>query len=233
MIVDLKEKAFYVGSSLNLNRRLTEHKRDLKSGRHKNQRLQESWNNQQDVQYSIDQLFSRIEDYHKNQKTVIFVFIPLLDQKLPANMSKLETNQTRAEIQSYEQTLSELVIQHCGLKSYNYWLVLGTDDRESVGVCIDGIYYKNKLVAAQALNFQKNGKPDKQLIANRLEGRKWSTWMLVKSNKLIKTIRIMDSKGKRIGYQTYEYGTIDLSNQDNPTIKYYEKPILVVFVKTC
>lgn len=43
----------------------------------------------------------------------------------------------------------------------------------------------------------------------------------------------MDSKGKRIGYQTYEYGTIDLSNQDNPTIKYYEKPILVVFVKTC
>lgn len=35
---------FYVGSSLNINRRFTEHKRDLKTGNHKNPRLQQLWN---------------------------------------------------------------------------------------------------------------------------------------------------------------------------------------------
>lgn len=31
-------ECFYVGSSLNLNRRFTEHKRDLKANKHKNPR---------------------------------------------------------------------------------------------------------------------------------------------------------------------------------------------------
>lgn len=38
----------YIGSSINIERRLKEHKRNLKANRHSNQHLQNAWNKYQE-----------------------------------------------------------------------------------------------------------------------------------------------------------------------------------------
>lgn len=69
-IVNLKNKKCYVGSSLNLDKRLYEHKRLLKLGKHENNHLQNAWNKygEDSFEFKIIEIIDVIEDYDENNR---------------------------------------------------------------------------------------------------------------------------------------------------------------------
>lgn len=162
-------ECFYVGSSMNLNRRFTEHKRDLKAGKHKNTPLQQVWNdcmkslNQPIEAYTIDQIFPHINDYLSYKHTACFVFIPIFETLMTSSL-EVERNPIQKELESLEKELETSIQNNLSVPSLNYWCVLGTPDRQSTKVCIEGAIYTNRSVAAATLGFFKNGKPDKQYV---------------------------------------------------------------------
>nr|ANQ46365.1 hypothetical protein [Tetrabaena socialis] len=267
IILNIDTKIVYTGISMDLNRRFTEHKRDLKANKHKNPTLQKAWADIQTKTSSavdIVTIFPLITDYEKNKLTAKLVFIPILkvlvktystDKEKEALFAKFQRHEQdgkglivicspeekaliKAELAEHEETVSILIekflheqsVDCIGkpvvVPSANFWLKLGTDARESVAVCIDGVFYKNKSVAANALKiFTNENKPNKRFVIHRLETAKWKTWCIVSDNKLIKKVRKMDSKGNRIGYKILQYGEVQTSPDNKQVALYWETPI--------
>lgn len=187
----LESKSFVVGCTIKLKRRFTEHKRDLKAGKEKNSKFQklftERWNifkkeiaNQNfSEQKLIEMFFPSFENFEKNQNTAEFLWIVLQEFPIKCSgkivFSKEEVGEILKELQVYEKLYSDQIEKKFGLTSLNFWMVPGTTDREGRPVCIDGAFYANKVEAARQLNLFKNGKPNKQLVANRLESNVYKT----------------------------------------------------------
>lgn len=228
-------ECFYVGSSMNLNRRFTEHKRDLKAGKHKNTRLQQVWNTtmesmpQSAKAYAIEQLFPHVGEYVSYQDTACFVFIPLLQTLMDPSLEQ-ERNLVKKELESLEQGLENFIQNSLSVRPLNYWLVLGTTDRASTTVCIEGIVYSNRSVAAAALGVYQDGKPNKQYVLNRIARKFYSKWCYISGSALMKKVEIRNSKGKLLKYELLECGQVENLDSPSPKITYYEKPKSLGFV---
>lgn len=228
-------ECFYVGSSMNLNRRFTEHKRDLKTGNHKNSRLQQVWNDciqsllQPFDSYTIDQIFPHIDNYLSYKDTACFVFIPILEI-LMTNSLELERNLIKKELESLERNLESSIQNNLSVLPLNYWLVLGTTDRASTTVCIEGTIYINRSVAAATLGFFKNKKPDKQYVLNRIARKTYSKWCYISNSTLMKKVEIRNSKGKLLKYELLECGKVENISSASPKVIYYDKPTSLGFV---
>lgn len=213
---------FYLGASMQLNRRWTEHKRDLKNGKHKNRTLQKAWDDAlKKAPGSADRLTATITEYSKLKSSpeIKFVFIPLL--QIPVNLSwtKTELNEMRSELEEYEEEITNLMSETLGLPSVNIWLKPGTKARLGAEVCIDKVFYPSKAEAARALNLL-----NKNVVNQRLEVARWATWCSVTSdNKLIKKLRKMNSSGQRLGYETWQYGEVLIVNNER-VAKYWREP---------
>lgn len=101
-------------------------------------------------------------------------------------------------------------------------MVPGTKDRQGKPVCIHGVFYANKVEAARQLNLFLNGKPNKQLVANRLESNTYKKWCYVQDNTLIKRLRVQDSSGRRKAYKTVEIGKVKMDSNNQPVAIYSE-----------
>ncbi|MGM9532742.1 GIY-YIG nuclease family protein, partial [Intestinibacter sp.] len=71
-ILNLKNNKCYYGSSLDLDKRLYEHKRNLRLGQHDNKHLQSSWNKytEDSFQFDIIEEIPLIEDIDENNKNL-------------------------------------------------------------------------------------------------------------------------------------------------------------------
>jgi hypothetical protein len=216
----------YTGASMNIYRRFSEHKRDLKKNAHKNKTLQEAYNTafaKKPSNVPFDAFFPLGVDFINKTNEAKFVFIPQVEFLLSENITPAEKKAMKTELEAYEQATSVSIEIH--LPSINVWLTPGTEARASVPVCIDGVFYKNKTVAATQFKIFNNlGKPDKRAINHRLETKKWATWCIVDKEKLIKRVRVMNSKGQRLYYDTWQYGEVITLNNVQ-VAKYWESPI--------
>lgn len=228
-------ECFYVGSSLNLNRRFTEHKRDLKANKPKNPRLQQVWNTStgsmgQSVKtYPIEHIFPHIRDYLTYKDTALFVFIPLLETLMTPSLEG-ERNLVKKELELLEQGLETSIQNNLSVLPLNYWLVLGTTDRQSTQVCIDGVIYSNRSVAAATLGFFKNGKPDKQYVLNRIARKTYTTWCYLSGCTLMKKVEIRNSKGQLLKYELLECGQVENLDSPSPRVTYYSQSKSLGFV---
>lgn len=146
------------------------------------------------------------------------MFIPLVQIKHDPNWSIQEKALIKAELEEHEQAICELLTTVLDLSSVNIWLTPGTDERQGAPVCIDGVFYKSKAEAARALTDGKE-----ETVYHRLETAKWSTWCKVSGTELLKCLRIMDSKGQRCGYKTFQYGEV-LTINNTLVAKYWDTP---------
>lgn len=228
-------ECFYVGSSTNLNRRFTEHKRDLKTGKHKNPRLQQVWNDSIKSllkpfnSYVIDEIFPHIGNYLSYKDTSCLVFIPILEILMTSSLES-EQNLIKKELESLERNLESSIQNNLSVPPLNYWLVLGTSDRVSTTVCIEGKIYTNRSVAAEALGLFKNGKPDKQYVLNRIGRKTYSKWCYISNSTLMKKVGIRNSKGKLLKYELLECGKVENIGSDSVKVIYYDKPTSLGFL---
>ena len=224
-------KTVYVGSSLNLNRRFTEHKRDLKAGNHKNSRLQNLWNECIDSlpedtkanSFNINSIFPHIKDFLTYKKTASFLFIPVFTVEMTDSLDEQPVS-LKEELFSLESELASWIEKNLSIESLNSWLVLGTEDREGQAVCIEGVVYKSRPLAAQALGLLKNGKPDKQKIYQRVVPKKWANYFYIKNGFLEKKLEIRNSQGKLLHYETYHYGEVQGMDSNSPNVIYWTEP---------
>jgi len=233
MIYAINQKKYYIGASTNLKRRFSEHKRDLLAKKHKNLELQKIWDeefSQKSPVIQMDEFFPSNDQYEKCEKckdTAKFIFMELLSVKFPTQDLRKDMKE---ELLLYEEAVTDIMAD-C-VKSFggtekpavNIFLTLGTDNRESIPVCIDGVFYKSRSVAAAELGLYKASKPNKQTVSNRLETLRWSTWCFVQDNKLIKRIRKMDPTGRRTGYEVWQYGEVIYTADNVKTAFYWSTP---------
>lgn len=240
LMFHIQSKSFVLGCTTKLKRRFTEHKRDLKAGKEKNTRFQQlfigRWkifqtkmaNQNVSQEQLIEMFFPSFENYEKYQNTAEFVWIVL--QELPIRSSKEmgfsdeEVLEIRKELQAYEKFYAEQIQKKFAITSLNFWMEPSTEDREGNPVCIDGVFYANKVEAARQQNLFFKGKPHKQLVANRLESSAYPKWCYVQDNKLIKRLRVQDSLGRRKGSKIVEVGKVEMDKNNQPVAIYLEFP---------
>lgn len=233
---------YYVGSSQQVQRRFTEHKSELKAGKHKNKRLQAFWDNiVQNLPASssttgtglnkktMDSLFPHIDFFYQYKSTAWLVFIPVVEF---SNDSSRSSKEIKAELEECEKAVADSLEQIFGFKGTNFWLYTGTPDRDSRTVCIDGQIYTNRSVAAKALGWMKNGKPDKQKVWACIARKAYPNFCFVDGELLTKKVEIRNSKGKLLGYEVFECGTAQKQTDGSYNISYYATPKLIEYRAT-
>lgn len=231
----------YVGSSFNLSRRFTEHKRDLKvkAGKHKNRTLQDIWDKfmasiflltssqQTSVSKNIDAYFSHAKNFEKNKQTAVLVFIPLSETLVTDSLLQ-DSKAVKEEIISLEPDVNSLLETNLSVTSANIWLVLGTTSRPSQPVCVDGVVYFSRPLAAQALGLLKaDGKPNDQIIYQRMATRKWETYFYITDGFLEKKLENRAPSGQLTGYTVMHYGEVRDLDTDNPQVIFWDLPELI------
>lgn len=130
----------------------------------------------------------------------------------------------RDELEVLERELATQLQNNPAIQPLNYWLVLGTQDRKSQPVCINGKIYKNASLAAQALGFMKNQKPDKQKVKNRIARKTYNQWCSIQGSTLLKKVEVRDPRGKLLKYELFECGTVENIDSSSPQVTYYNQP---------
>lgn len=224
---------YYVGSSQNVQRRFTEHKSELKREKHKNPRLQEFWNNVVKTlglstpldKAKMDTLFPHMSEYSLHTSTAWLVFIPIIEFPTPSGSKG--NKEMKAELEECEKAVADALNDSLGFTGTNYWLYTGTPDRDSRPVCINGQVYKSRSVAAQALGFMKNGKPDKQKVWGQIAQKGYPKHCFIDGSLLTKKVEIRNSRGKLLSYELWECGTAQQQANGSYMITYYQSPKVV------